>query len=136
MHKMDLYVKWILSKQQWCYSLDARSRYRSCCASLTVASQTTIGVDANQGIPGDIVERHRGNASDFYLLCLGLSEEAKVGQTCAHRQRDRQLDKAPTIQVTVRRFDHFHLLPSSRLSRQERTAACEPTVRISCRPKT
>ena len=117
---MDLYLKWILSKQQWFYGLDACSRHWPCCASLTVAGQATIGVDANQAIPGDIVERHRGNASDFYLLRLGLSEEAKVGQTCADRQQDRQLDESPAIPVTIRRFDHFDL-HASRLTRYFRS---------------
>src|SRR5258708_26715086 len=109
---MDLYLKWILSQQQWLYGLDSRSRHRPCCDSLTVARQATICVDANQGIPGDIVERHRGDASDFNLLCLSLSEEAKGGQTCAGRQHNRQLDESPAIPVTVRRFDPFPLLVS------------------------
>src|ERR1700680_3073662 len=84
--KMNLYLKWILSKQQWFYGLDACSRHWPCRARLTVAGQPAIGVDANQAVPGDIVERHRRNASNFYLPRLGLGKETKVGQTCADRQ--------------------------------------------------
>src|ERR1700758_5586156 len=111
---MNLYLKRILSKKQRFNRFDACSRHWPCCASLSVAGKTAIGVNANQGIPGNIVERHRGNSSDLYLLRLVLGEQAKAGQTRAHWQPDCQTHECPATPVTVTRFDHFHLLASRR----------------------
>src|ERR1700730_17242026 len=99
---MNFNLKWVLSHKQWFDCLDPCPRNRPGCASFPVAGQTTIGVDANQAIPGDIVERHRANARDLQLLRLGLSKQTKMGQTRAGRQHDRKLHESSASPILAR----------------------------------
>ena len=70
----------IFADKQLLHGFDARACHRSGGAGFAVSGEAAVGVDANQAIAGDVLDRHGADVRNLDLVQIGRGDGLQTAE--------------------------------------------------------